>query len=104
MPEHDPEKERAVFEEEANRLISGSTPRLMKMTREGEEFYFDTTDLSIDITNDNVSKFTEMRAQGWQIDAKGIALPAFLPARQQAIKSEGFISSDWGYKKVNSLP
>lgn len=97
MPEYDPIKERAVFEEETKRLSAGNS-RLIKMTHEGEEFSFDSTDLA-----EHVAEFTNMRAQGWQVDAKSIPLPAFHPARHQVIKQEGFESSDWGYKKTNPL-
>ncbi len=95
MPEHDPIKERAVFEEEARRLSSGSTPHLIKMEREGEEFYFDTTDLLA-----HAADFIDMRADGWQVAGKGMDLQAYIKARQQEIAKQGFTSSGWGYRKT----
>ena len=95
MTEQSQEKQqREVWKDEVAELIAGR-PRIVKMTKNGDEFYFDITDLP-----QHINDFIDMRSQGWEVKEKGPELPAYLPARQKMItEDEQLEPSDWGYKK-----
>lgn len=69
--------------------------QLVRLEKDGEEFFFDGTDLN----PDTEEKLRQMLAQGWQITTTE-SLPPFLPARKKQIKDMGLVESDWGYKKA----
>lgn len=75
-------------------FIKVGRPGIFKMTKEGEEFYFDSTDLS-----EHKQEFEEMVKNGWVLSEEIETLPAYLPARMRALENAGLVPFGWGYKK-----
>lgn len=86
-----PETKALPTEELIKELKSGSY--LVRLKKDEEEFYFDSSDLG-----QNEDKFKAMVDEGWQIAEKE-ELPAYLPARKQKIEEKGLEEEDWGYRK-----
>jgi len=86
--------QREAWIDEAEDLFAEPQPRIIKMTKNGDEFYFDTTDLP-----QHINDFVDLRGSGWNIAEKGPELPAYLPARVKAIEQKELESFTWGYKK-----
>ena len=75
-------------------IINANRPSIFKMTKDDEEFYFDSSDLA-----DHVQEFEDMGQNGWVLTDRVETLPAYLPLRQQALKNAGLVRFGWGYKK-----
>ncbi len=83
-----------AHEEEAAQL--SAKPRLVKLEKDGGEFYFDSTDL-----RDHLADFTRMREEGWKVaDQKDLV--AYHPARIKMLEERGFEPDGWGYKKTSA--
>ncbi len=87
-------REVSLFEEEASRLAA--KPHLVRLEKDGEEFYFDSTDLS-----DHRDDFIRMRQEGWRITEEE-SLVAYHPARIKMLEERGLIPEGWGYKKTTT--
>ena len=75
-------------------LINASRPGIFKMVKDGEEFYFDSTDLP-----EHEQEFEDMGRNGWILVERVEILPAYLPARLRALEDAGLAPFGWGYKK-----
>lgn len=75
-------------------LFNASRPGIFKMAKDGEEFYFDSTDLP-----EHEQEFEDMVKNGWVLVEQVETLPAYLPARLRALENAGLAPSGWGYKK-----
>lgn len=85
---------RASFEQEIAEL--GQKSRLVKLTKDGDEFFFDSTDLK-----GHREEYFDMRKDGWAIaDTEDLA--AYLPARYKMIQERGLTEHDWGYKRTST--
>ena len=96
MPEQAPNE--AAFEAEIEKLSEGGH-RILRLTKEGEEFFVDTTDLK-----PHKKDFIFARQNGWSVEETGIPLPAYLPMRHAEIKKQGFERAGWGYNKKTTTP
>lgn len=77
----------------------GSKPQLVKLTRDGKEFFFDSTDLA-----DHREEYQTLRRDGWDITEKH-DLGAYHPARKKTIETDYDLTPDgWGYKKILTTP
>lgn len=79
-------------------LINASRPGIFKMTKDGKEFYFDSTDLP-----EHEQEFEDMEKNGWVLVEQVETLPAYLPARLRALEDAGLAPSGWGYKRSLKL-
>ncbi len=75
-------------------LVNAGRPGIYKMAKDGEEFFFDSTDLP-----EHEQEFEEMGRNGWVLVELVETLPAYLPARMRALKNAGLVLFGWGYKK-----
>lgn len=94
MPEQAPNE--AAFEAEIEKLSEGG-PHIIRLTKDGEELFVDTTDLK-----PHKKEFIIARQNGWSVEETGISLPAYLPLRRAELKKQGFEPAGWGYKKIQA--
>lgn len=77
--------------------MSEGGPAIYQMVRNGEEFYFDSTDLP-----EHQQEFDEMGENGWILTEREDDLPAYLISRLRALEEAGLVLSGWGYKKKST--
>ncbi len=94
MPENQSEINKLANRQKLAIFTDEGGPALYKMIKDGEEFYFDSTDLP-----ERQPEFDEMGENGWILVEREEVLPAYLYARQHFLEETGFVSSGWGYKK-----